>query len=445
MSQEPALCRVGIGQVCITPPLPCEMAGYFHSRPAVRVARDLYATVFAFEKDGQHAVVVSADLIAMTDEICQPAFAAAAQRLGVPASSFMACATHTHTGPEIRREASFPVSAEYLERLPGLLAQAVDQALDTLDEAVLCYGQTRAPGLAHNRLSRCVDGSEVFGKPADAPPIIGPAGPEDDSVQVLTVYTPAKQLRGVLVNFACHPDISGGGAAQAIDSDWPGEMSSYLAGVYGFPLPVLFLQGTAGDINHHDHRSQPPRWTPGGRSTLGRGVAGAVLYAMEIARPLGDLDIRTARRRIELPFYVRDKTLFDLAERLKQKGAQATYFEKNLIQRVEAWPNDGKVDTVEVTAMRLGSLAIAALPGEIFTAWGLEIKRYSPAVQTLVVELASSHNGLTGYKPTSDQALRGARAKGAYGALPTLSQRHCPAAGQMMTETAIALLHELWA
>ena len=94
--------------------------------------------------------------------------------------------------------------------------------------------------------------------------------------------------------------------------------------------------------------------------------------------------------------------------------------------------------------MRIGDAAVVALPGEIFTEWGLEIKRYSPARRTFVVELASSPGSVTGYKPTSDQALRGARAKGAYGALPTLSQRHCPAAGQILTEAAIAMLYELW-
>ena len=83
------------------------------------------------------------------------------------------------------------------------------------------------------------------------------------------------------------------------------------------------------------------------------------------------------------------------------------------------------------------------MPGEIFTGWGLEIKRYSPARQTFVVELARSH-GSVGYKATVDQCVRGARCKGAYGALPCLSQRHGIEAGQRMAEAAIAMLYELW-
>ena len=128
---------------------------------------------------------------------------------------------------------------------------------------------------------------------------------------------------------------------------------------------------------------------------------------------------------------------------LKAKGDAATYFEQNLIRKVESWPNDGKVDHFGINCLRIGDLALVALPGEIFTGWGLEIKRYSPAAMTFVVELARS-DGLTGYKATTDQCIRGARGRGAYGALPTLSQKHCPAAGQMMTEAAIEMLHELW-
>lgn len=444
MSTETATCRAGIARVCITPDLPCEMAGYFHSRIATSVARDLYATALVLENGGECLVMVSCDLIAMTDEICGPAFAEAERRYGVPLAHCVACATHTHTGPEVRHGSAVPCCEEYIPKAAALLTQAVVDAFENRFEAVLCVGATRAPGLAHNRLSRCADGSEIFGRQSLGSPVIGAAGPEDDAVQTLSIYDTAKTLRAVAVNFACHPDISGGGKAQAIDADWPGEMADYLGRILGPDVVCMFWQGTAGDINHADHRATAPRWQPGGRSTVARGVAGSALYALETAVPLGNLALAACRQELEIPYYVRDATLFALLDELKAKGAAGTYFEQNLVRRIEAWPNDGKTDRIAVSCLRIGDLAIAALPGEIFTGWGLEIKSYSPAKYTFVVELASSHDGLTGYKATSDQALRGARAKGAYGALPTLSQKHCPASGQMMTEAIIQSLYELW-
>lgn len=444
MSEEVATCRAGVARVCITPDLPCELAGYFHSRKAESVARDLYATALVLERQGQHLVVVSCDLIAMTDELCRPAFEQAGREFGVPLAHCVACATHTHTGPEIRRGGVIPCCEEYLAKVPARLTEAVMSAFNSRFDAVLCVGATRAPGLAHNRLSRCADGSEIFGRQTAGARVIGAAGPEDDALQTLGVYDTAKNLRAVAVNFACHPDLSGGGGAKAVNADWPGEMAEILRRVHGPDLVCMLWQGTAGDINHTDHRAKVPRWLPGGRSTVARGVAGAALYALETATPLSDLSLSARRQELEIPYYVRDAALLELADRLKAKGDAATYFEKNLIQRIAAWPNDGKNDQVNVSCLRLGDLALVALPGEIFTGWGLEIKRYSPAKHTFVIELASSHDGLTGYKATSDQSLRGARCKGAYGALPTLSQKHCPASGQMLTEAAIQMLYELW-
>ena len=444
MGTEVATCRAGVARVCITPDLPCEMAGYFHSRTAESVARDLYASALVLEQQGQHLVIVSGDLIAMTDEVCLPAFAAAQRQYGIPLDHCIACATHTHTGPEIRRGATNPCCEDYVQKLAARLTEAVMSALGNRFDAVLCVGSTRAPGLAHNRLSRCADGSEIFGRQTGSARVIGAAGPEDDAVQTLSVYDATKRLRAVAVNFACHPDLSGGGSAKAIHADWPGEMAEYLQRVHGPDLVCAVWQGTAGDINHADHRAKVPRWLPGGCSAVARGVAGATLYALETATPLSPLGLSGRRHEVALPYYVRDATLLELAETLKAKGDAATYFEKNLAKRIEAWPHDGKTDRVSVSCLRLGDLALVALPGEIFTGWGLEIKRYSPAKHTFVLELASSHDGLTGYKATSDQSLRGARGKGAYGALPTLSQKHCPASGQMLTEAAIEMLYELW-
>ena len=53
----------------------------------------------------------------------------------------------------------------------------------------------------------------------------------------------------------------------------------------------------------------------------------------------------------------------------------------------------------EVTALRLGDVAILAAPLEIFTETGLAIKRYSPARMTL---LSTNSNDGLGYLPTRD-------------------------------------------
>jgi hypothetical protein len=92
---------------------------------------------------------------------------------------------------------------------------------------------------------------------------------------------------------------------------------------------------------------------------------------------------------------------------------------------------------VPVQAMRLGDIGLIGLPAEIFVRLGLEIKHFSPALQTFVVELANARAST--YVPTTDQAERGA-----YGARPILSRWLCSDAGRRMADAAIVMLHQLW-
>jgi neutral ceramidase len=113
-------------------------------------------------------------------------------------------------------------------------------------------------------------------------------------------------------------------------------------------------------------------------------------------------------------------------------------FEKYLIKRAESWPYDGQNADVPVQAMRIGDIALVGLPAEIFVRIGLEIKHFSPAPFTFVVELANARSST--YVPTTDQAERGA-----YGAKPALSRWLCADAGRRMADAALVMLHQLWA
>jgi len=89
-----------------------------------------------------------------------------------------------------------------------------------------------------------------------------------------------------------------------------------------------------------------------------------------------------------------------------------------------------------VQAFRVGEIAFVGLPGEIFVAHGLEVKKWSPAAFTFIAELA---NDWFGYVPTTDQAERGA-----YGARPILSRRLSSDAGRRMTDAIQKALWKLW-
>ena len=432
MSNEHKTFAVGMAQEKITPELPCRLAGYFHERIADKVRDDIYVKAVIIDK----LALVSCDLVALTEEIVSGAKSIIERECALDSEQIIICATHTHTAPEVRREVKSEwCNDAYIEKVIKTIAATVKKAFESRFEGTVHYGTTDAPEYSFNRLYRKADGSEVFGRTSDD--IIGPAGPVDSSLQTIFLRDKDKEVRGVIINFACHPDVIGGGRADFVSADWPGEMAKNIAAVYGQDVTCLFLQGTAGDINQTDYL---PHYMPNSgvikAVQMGRGLAGAAMLAGEKAEAMTASNCAISCGHLELPFYTRDKVFFNKIEELKKKS-ERTYFEKALIMRGEEWNKDGKSIEIPVHCMRLGDIAIVGIPAEIFTAWGLEIKKYSPSAHTIIIELCDKR--VSNYVPTSDQANRGA-----YGSIPVLSRFLEPDAGRLMVECAIENLQKLW-
>jgi hypothetical protein len=90
---------------------------------------------------------------------------------------------------------------------------------------------------------------------------------------------------------------------------------------------------------------------------------------------------------------------------------------------------------VEVHVIRLGDMAIATNPFELYLDFGIQMKARSKAVQTFVVQLAGGGS----YVPT-ERSVAG----GAYGAIPE-STEVGPKGGHELVERTLDLLDSLWA
>jgi hypothetical protein len=88
---------------------------------------------------------------------------------------------------------------------------------------------------------------------------------------------------------------------------------------------------------------------------------------------------------------------------------------------------------VELHVLRLGDVAIATNPFELFTDYGIQMKCRSKALQTFVIQLAGSGS----YLP-SDRAAAG----GGYSAI-VQSNRVGPEGGQVLVERTLELLNSL--
>ncbi len=421
--------RAGAAQVDITPPVGTSLAGYFRDRVSDRVEDPLYAHALILESGGERIALVSCDVICMPAAVADPARRLIEERTGIPGGNVLICATHTHTGPEMRKGRLIPTNDEWLDGVPQMICSAVEAAAEEMFDAVLMPGRQYEDALGSNRLGRRRDGTEVFGK-ADT---LGPAGPIDPEVLALGVRDLEGKVRAVVVNYAMHADTVGG---TAISAGWPGRLAAGLARFYGDDCVTVFLQGTCGDINHHHWRDS--RWVGKGiqkATQMGNAMAGLAIEATETAEPLESAEMGAIFRHVAIPYYTRDDAMRAEIEQMRARE-DLNDSERYLISAFDEWPHDGEIAQVPVQVLRVGEVMFVGIPSEVFVGWGLEIKHWSPATWTFIAELA---NDWFGYIPISDQAHRGA-----YGARPILSRRLEADGGRKMTDAVQVAMWELW-
>ena len=121
---EPVICTAGCAQQEITPPVGVSLAGYFHDRIGQRIRDDLFARAIVIEHQGTRLALVSCDLCCVTDEVTDRAKAFIQADAGIPPENVLVCATHTHTGPEMRANSVVGRDEEWVGRLPRLIADS---------------------------------------------------------------------------------------------------------------------------------------------------------------------------------------------------------------------------------------------------------------------------------------------------------------------------------
>jgi neutral ceramidase len=422
--------RAGLARRRITPPIPCLMAGFFHEREATSVRDDLFCNAAVIESGGGHIVLVNLDLIAIDRGWGDEARALIAQRLDMPPQAVLICATHTHTGPAVRPAVRGEwVNFEWLDALPEVIADTVSEAADGMFDAMLMPGRT-SDETSVCRIARLRDGSEHMGASADGR--IGPAGVPDHELLALGVRELDGTPRGMVVCYGMHANVIGGGSADFISADWQGEVYRAASGVYGESFVTVLLNAPNGDV--YQKKWEPTRLPQSGPAKAvqaGRTLAAAAINCSEKAEPLESGGISWEWEDLSIPYYERTERLREHIDHLRAQD-DLPYLDKWWVRRFDEWEHEGEIAEVPVQVLRLGDLTFVGLPSEVFAAWGLEVKRWSPTEWTAVASLS---NAWFGYIPTTDQASRWA-----YGARPTQSLRLIPDAGRRIADAAQRLM-----
>ena len=350
--------RAGVAAADITPPLGLWMGGYAaRTQPARGIAQPLHAKALALaDAAGRRAVVVTIDVLGLTDPAVQHIARAVREQHGLPRERLLLCSSHTHCGPIIRDQLAVAYNLTPAQwddvrastrRIEGQIVDVVGRALGAMQPARLRFAQGTA-GFAANRRTA-----------------INPDGPVDHAVPVLTVERRDASLAAVVFGYACH------------NTTLPASFVSYhgdYAGVAKAELErrhpgatALFIQGCGADAN------PSPRGTVDLVERHGRELADAVDRVMgdgiDVAGPL-----RAAFTTVPLDYAPAPD-----ADAWRRKLLDANPHVRSHAQMMlDVIARDGHTVTAEpapLHVLRLGSLPIVALSGEVVVDYAMAVKR----------------------------------------------------------------------
>jgi hypothetical protein len=371
---------------------------------------------------------------------------------------------------------------EYVEFAAGRIAGAVERAWKDRKPGGVSFGLGHAV-VGHNRLMAYYDGTSRMYGPTDRPDFSHVEGYEDHSVGLLYTWDAKKKLTGVVINIACPSQASGG---SRITADFWHETRNELRSRLGEDLFILPQCSAAGDqspvvmvgkkaesrmerLSQRDRRGQiAVRIADAVTSVLPymekhidfKPVLAHRAEQVELSRRmLSEEDIKTPRATHHRPQVESVEQAFErlLGEYRKLREEigknpevrkkpnwfgpiSAVYWRlaraSRVLDRYELQKTEPTMP-VPVHVIRIGDVAIATNPFELYLDFGIQMKARSKAVQTFVVELAGGSG--FGYLPTARSV-----AGGAYGAIPE-STNIGPEGGRELVERTLELIESLWA
>jgi hypothetical protein len=433
---EPTLLRAGGAQVKITPPVGSILVGQFRPRVAEAVHDDVFASALALD-DGQCPVVfVAADILSLRGRVVRAVRAAVDADGELPGAPVFLSATHTHTGPAVCNVLGTDADETYVAEvlIPGLV-EAVRIAWRQRVPARVGVASGRVEGFNFPRRYWKRDGTVRMHPPKGSPDNLRPQGEADPSLHVLFAEDAESRVLGVLVNYACHPIVVGGGTH--VSADYPGGLRQTVQQVLGADTPVLFGNGPCADLAPFDV-DDPTRqeYGFGWWQRMGQALGGETLKLLASATARDDAPLAMDRSVVDLPTRPVTPEMLAEAERLLGDAPFDPYTATREQVYAHEWQllaAEGETTApAEVFAVRVGNTGIVGLPGEVFVEFGRHLRAVSPLRPTLVVELA---NGCVGYVPTAEAFVGGG-----YETELARSSKLTPAAGPLLVNAAVEAL-----
>ena len=402
--------RAGVASVDVSPTkFPVIVNGGFLADKADKVLDRLYARTVVLDDGSQPIAITVVDSCMMPRDMLDKAKADAARSTGIPVERMLISATHTHTAPSTMGTLGTPPDPDYVAMLPGLITESIVKAHRNLQPAKI--GWTVVEDFDHTHTRRWIrrpdkmikDPFGVVNVRANMhpgylnPDVIGPSGPVDPALSLISIQSDSGKPLAVFANYSMHYF-----GTRPVSADYFGMFSAKIAQKLGAKdgdgFVGIMSQGTSGDQHWMDYGKAKTDITI---QAYAEELAKRAFEALGQVKYQSDVPIAMAQATLKLTRRLPDAKRLEWARDMKAKMTKPVPKDVGEVYACEAIELDANPNReLILQAVRIGELALTAIPNEVYAITGLKLKAMSPFKTTVNIELA---NGAEGYIPPPEQ------------------------------------------
>jgi hypothetical protein len=358
---------VGVATEDITPPVGIRMSGFAGREFGnTGVLDPLRASALWLSDGSTKAVIITLDTLGLNPEDDVALRERIGAQIGVGPDAVLIACSHTHSGPATMTvRATGDKEAVWTTEVLDRAFRAAETAANNAVSAIPRVGSGPCDAAINRR---------------------NPTGPRDPDCRLLTFASTDDTPIAALLYYTMHPVALGNGN-RLLSADWVATARAGIEEALG--CPVLYLQGCCGDINPHFSGQRGMKEA----RLAGEKVVEAALAAAKESRPLEHLRVGVGKADTHLPLCPLDtaeeKRLEAAAREVLAKGEESSLGARQLAQADIEWARaceklreshpDGLPHVpARVSALSIGDITLAGLPGEIFSEIGLRIRDDDP-------------------------------------------------------------------
>ncbi len=436
--------RVGYGRVDVTPEEPCALAGYGNTSNRISdgFLDNLYASCIAISNEKNETIMlVSLDIIRVTDEKCEAFASMIANSTGVKAENVFINASHTHSAPDLI--SNLGPNKLYNSILSAGINEAAIEAMNDRSKAKMFYGSTLTPALNFVRHYFGDDGTCV----GDNHNAVGYNGTivrhtteSDRTLHVLKFEREGKK-DVLLTSYRAHGTMTGGTAKTDVSADWIGAFRkeaessndcylSYFQGAAGNQNPTSRI---TSEVLTKDYNQYGKLLNESLSNVLPNMVSinGSDIKVTSTTVPLDINHTEDSKAGYASMISAYWSTKYDsvgCAEMGKPYGIYSQYHANGILSKAKL----GKTKKVKLGAFSIGDIAFSCASYEQFDTNGCQVIDASPFKHTVAVGYT---NGFNSYIPSA-YAYE-------YGCYEVDIGTFASGSGEKASEHLIALLKEL--